>query len=59
MGLALLSLGSNIDARRHLDLAIRLFSDRSARGEADPATAYYVGAAYALLDDIEQAVRHL
>ena len=47
------------DARRHFDLAIKLFADRTARGESDPATAYYVGVAYALLDDIEQAVRHL
>jgi serine/threonine protein kinase/Tfp pilus assembly protein PilF len=47
------------DARRHLDLAIKLFADRTARGESDPATAYYVGVSYALLDDVEQAVRHL
>ena len=38
--------------RRHLDLAIRLFSERAARGEADPATAYYIGIAYSLLDDL-------
>ena len=59
LGAAYLRLGNQHDGRRHLDLAIRLFSERAARGEADPATAYYVGTAYALLDDIEQAVKHL
>ena len=47
------------DARRHLDLAIRLFTERAARGESDPATAYYIGIAYALLDDVEHAVRYM
>jgi serine/threonine protein kinase/tetratricopeptide (TPR) repeat protein len=59
LGAVYTRLEQPLEARRHLELAIRLFSDRAARGEADPATAYYVGAAYALLDDIEQAVRHL
>jgi serine/threonine protein kinase/tetratricopeptide (TPR) repeat protein len=59
LGAVYTRLEQPVEARRHLDLAIRLFSERAARGEADPATAYYVGAAYALLDDIEQAVRHL
>jgi tetratricopeptide (TPR) repeat protein len=59
LGAVYMRLEQPSDARRHLDLAIKLFADRSARGEADPATAYYVGVAYALLDDIEQAVRHL
>jgi serine/threonine protein kinase/tetratricopeptide (TPR) repeat protein len=59
LGAVYTRLEQPVEARRHLDLAIRLFSDRAARGESDPATAYYVGAAYALLDDIEQAVRHL
>jgi serine/threonine protein kinase/tetratricopeptide (TPR) repeat protein len=59
LGAAYLRLGNQHDARRHLDLAIRLFGERAARGEADPATAYYVGVAYALLDDVERAVRYL
>jgi hypothetical protein len=28
-------------------------------GELEPATEYYVAASYALLDDAEQAVKHL
>ena len=28
-------------------------------GELEPATEYYVAAAYALLDDAEQSVKHL
>ena len=59
LGAAYLRLGHSHDARRHLELAIRLFDERSARGEADPATAYYVGIAYALLDDVEHAMKHL
>ena len=59
LGAAYLRLGNPHDARRHLDLAIRLFGERSARGESDPATAYYVGIAYALLDDVEHAMRLL
>ena len=59
LGAVHLRLEQPTDARRHLDLAIRLSADREARGESDPATAYYVGVAYALLDDVEHAVRYL
>jgi len=59
LGAAYLRLESPKDARRHLDLAVRLFGERAARGESDPATAYYVGVAYALLDDVEHAVQYL
>ncbi len=59
LGAVHLRLENAADARRHLDLAIRLFGERASRGESDPATAYYVGVAYALQDDVEQAVRHL
>jgi serine/threonine protein kinase/tetratricopeptide (TPR) repeat protein len=59
LGAAYLRLDQPADARRHLDLAIKMFGERAARGESDPATAYYAGAAYALEDDIEQAVRYL
>ena len=59
LGAAYLRLDNAKDARRHLDLAIRLFAERAARGESDPATAYYIGVAYALLDDVEHAVRYL
>ena len=59
LGAVYLRLDNAADARRHLDLAIRLFTERAARGESDPATAYYVGVAYALLDDVEHAVRYL
>ena len=59
LGAVYLRLDNTKDARRHLDLAIRLFTERAARGESDPATAYYIGIAYALLDDVEHAVRYL
>ncbi len=59
LGAVYLRLESPKDARRHLDLAVRLFGERAARGESDPATAYYVGVAYALLDDVEHAVQYL
>ncbi len=59
LGAVSLRLDKPKDARRHLDLAIRLFSERAGRGESDPATAYYIGIAYALLDDVELAVRYL
>jgi serine/threonine protein kinase/Tfp pilus assembly protein PilF len=59
LGAVYLRLDNAQEARRHLDLAIRQFSDRAARGESDPATAYYVGVAYALIDDVEHAVRYL
>ena len=59
LGAVYLRLDNANDARRHLDLAIRLFTERAARGESDPATAYYIGIAYALLDDVEHAVRYL
>jgi len=59
LGAVYLRLDNAGEARRHLDLAIRLFTDRAARGESDPATAYYIGIAYALLDDVEHAVRYL
>ena len=59
LGAVYLRLDNAKDARRHLDLAIRLFTERASRGESDPATAYYIGVAYALLDDVEHAVRYL
>jgi serine/threonine protein kinase/tetratricopeptide (TPR) repeat protein len=59
MGAALLRLGREAEGRRHLQLAIRKYEERVAVGEVEAATQYYVAAAYALLDDAEQAVRTL
>ncbi len=59
LGAAHLRLGNEPEARRHLGLAISMFKDRAAAGASEPATLYYVGAAYALLDDAEMAVRYL
>ena len=42
-----------------LELSIRLFEDRAAGGVSEAATMYYVGVAYALLDDAEMSVRYL
>ena len=57
LGAALVRLGRPDEARRHLRLAIRKSEERAAIGETEAATGYYVAAAYALLDDAEQAVR--
>ncbi|HEY8536072.1 MAG TPA: protein kinase, partial [Vicinamibacterales bacterium] len=59
LGAAYFRLGREDEARRHLRLCIRMFEERAASGVSEPATMYYVGAAYALLDDAELAVRYL
>ena len=59
LGAALLRLGQEDEARRHLRLAIRKYEERAARGAVESATQYYVACAYALLDDAEHAVRLL
>ena len=59
LGAALVRLGREAEGRRHLELAIRKYEERAALGEMEAATQYYVAAAYALLDDAEQAVRVL
>jgi tetratricopeptide (TPR) repeat protein len=59
LGAAHLRLGHETEARRHLKLGIRLYEERAASGVSEAATMYYVGAAYALLDDVEMAVRYL
>ena len=59
LGAAHLRIGNDADARRHLELSIRLFEDRAAGGVSEAATMYYVGVAYALLDDAEMSVRYL
>ena len=59
LGAALLRLGRAVEAGRHLRLAIRKYEDRAAVGEVEAATQYYVAAAYALLDDAENALRTL
>jgi tetratricopeptide (TPR) repeat protein len=59
LGAALLRLGRDAEARRHLLLTIRKYEERAAVGEVEAATQYYVAAAYALLDDAENALRIL
>jgi hypothetical protein len=38
---------------------VRKNEERAALGETEAATEYYVAAAFALLDDAEQAIKHL
>jgi serine/threonine protein kinase/tetratricopeptide (TPR) repeat protein len=59
LGAALVRLGRSAEARRYLQLAIRKYEERAALGEVEAATQYYVAAAYALLDDAENALRIL
>jgi serine/threonine protein kinase/tetratricopeptide (TPR) repeat protein len=59
LGAALVRLGNASEGKRHLKLAIKKYEERAAMGELEGATEYYVAAAYALLDDAEQAVKHL
>jgi non-specific serine/threonine protein kinase len=59
LGAALVRLGRAEEGRRHLQLAIRKYEERAALGEEEPATQYYVAAAYALLDDAEMAMKLL
>ena len=59
LGAALLRVGNASEGKRHLKLAIKKYEERAAMGELEPATEYYVAAAYALLDDAEQSVKHL
>jgi serine/threonine protein kinase/Tfp pilus assembly protein PilF len=59
LGAALVRLGRGAEARRHLQLTIRKYEERAAVGEVEAATQYYVAAAYALLDDAENALRML
>jgi Flp pilus assembly protein TadD len=59
LGAALVRLGRDAEARRHLQLAIRKYEERAAVGEVEAATQYYVAGAYALLDDAENALRIL
>jgi serine/threonine protein kinase/Flp pilus assembly protein TadD len=59
LGAALTRLGRETEARRYVNLAIRKYEERAAVGETEAATQYYVAGAYALLDDVEQAVKML
>lgn len=59
LGAAYFRLGRDDEAKRHLRLCIRMYEERAASGVSEPATMYYVGVAYALLDDAEMAVRYL
>jgi serine/threonine protein kinase/Tfp pilus assembly protein PilF len=59
LGAAYLRLGQSADAERHLELAIRSFEDRLARGADDEATKYYAAIALALRGDPDRAVRYL
>ena len=59
LGAVYLRLNQPLDAKRHFNLAIKLFDERAARGAVEPATLYYIGVVFALKDDTEHAVRYL
>ena len=58
-GRGLSQAGSAAEAERHLNLAIRSFEDRRARGADDPATKYYAAIALALHGDTDRAMKYL
>jgi serine/threonine protein kinase/tetratricopeptide (TPR) repeat protein len=59
LGAAYLRLNQAADAARHLNLAVKLFEERAARGPVEAATLYYVGVVFALKDDVERAIKYL